>query len=232
MKDEFSSSFIPHPSSFRTEVTMQTATFVPSEIALARPIRWLAALLQQTIIFRALNAIADIEVRGREHLRNLQSPCIFVANHSSHLDTVCIMRALPWHSRLHIAIPAAADYWFSNPLVGTLASLSFNLIPLQRTGSACGSLKRASHLLTRGWSLLIYPEGTRSTSGRMGTFKGGAALLAIQHQVPLVPIKLEGAYQILPKGRYVPHRGNVVVKIGESLRFAEGEDYREAIKQV
>ncbi len=211
---------------------MHTATLIPIELSFTRPVRWLAALLQETIVFQALNSIAAIEVRGGEHLRDLQTPCIFAANHSSHLDTVCIMRALPWHRRLHIAIPAAADYWFSNPLVGTLASLSFNLIPLQRTGSACGSLKRASHLLTRGWSLLIYPEGTRSTSGRIGTFKGGAALLAIQHQVPLVPIKLEGAYQILPKGHSVPHRGNVVVKIGESLRFAQGEDYREAIKQV
>ena len=136
---------------------MHTITLVPGDLSLTRPARWLAALFQQAVVFRALGAIAEIEVRGSEQLGKIRTPCVFVANHSSHLDTLCIMRALPWSLRLRIAVPAAADYWFRNPLVGALASLLFNLVPLRRAGCPFGDLKRAGKLLENGWSLIIFP---------------------------------------------------------------------------
>ena len=66
----------------------------------------------------------------------------------------------------------------------------------------------------------------------MGAFKAGAALLAVRLGAPIVPIKIEGAYEILRKGQALPHRGRIVVKIGEAVQVDQHADYREAIRVV
>ncbi len=69
-------------------------------------------------------------------------------------------------------------------------------------------------------NLILYPEGTRSSSGEMLAFKSGAGLFAVALGVPVVPAYVEGAHKILAKGKNVPRLGTVTVRFGEPIRFA------------
>lgn len=72
---------------------------------------------------------------------------------------------------------------------------------------------------TRG-NLILYPEGTRSGTGEMQTFKKGAGLFAVELGVPVVPAYIEGAHRILAKGKFLPRPRSVTVRFGEPVRFA------------
>src|SRR5690606_36371898 len=116
----------------------------------------------------------------------VRPPVIFVANHSSHLDTAMILCSLPDEWRRRTAVAAASDYFFDTWWRATGSAIVFNTFPIERRG---GSLSTTpSDLLGAGWNVVIYPEGTRSPDGWVQRFKLGAAYLAIEQQVPVIPI--------------------------------------------
>jgi long-chain acyl-CoA synthetase len=78
--------------------------------------------------------------------------------------------------------------------------------------------------MDRGWSILIYPEGTRSTTGKLGTFQRGIGLLATELRAPIVPILVTGTYAALPKGRTRPRPGPITVRFGEPVTLSPGAD--------
>lgn len=140
-------------------------------------------------------------VVGREHLSGLNAPVVFVANHLSHLDTPAIQRALPGRWRRRTAVAAAADYFYRDRAVAHVASVLFNTVPLQR--SAHGRSAPTSHLdnmLDQAWSVLVFAEGTRSRGGHLGALRPGAARLAVDHGIPLVPVHVSGTNEALPVG--------------------------------
>jgi long-chain acyl-CoA synthetase len=165
-------------------------------------------------------------------LRDLTPPVLFVANHTSHLDSAVLIRALPRAWRRRLAVAAAADYFFSRQFLGTSVALALNAFPFSREGNIRPTIEHSAWLLDHGWSILIFPEGTRSTSGEMAPFKAGTGLLAVELQVPVVPVRLTGLGKVLPKGQLVPRRGHVTVHIGPALRFAAGTPYAEATLAV
>jgi 1-acyl-sn-glycerol-3-phosphate acyltransferase len=163
-------------------------------------------------------------VDGVEHLTGLRGPAVFVANHSSHLDTPLILGALPQQLARRVAVGAAADYFFASPLTGAATALLFNAFPVQR-GSARHWRAGAESLLGQGWHLLLYPEGTRSPDGSLGPFKTGAARLCLEAGVPAVPIALRGAHTVIPRGTRWPRPGvsPVRIRVGRPLYPANGE---------
>ncbi len=177
--------------------------------------------LLQAPLFALLDRVVPAEVSGRHWLADLPAPAIFVANHSSHLDSLVLLRALPGAWRARLAVAAAADYFAPHSWRGRGAGLLFNAFPISRT-AARSTLDRCAALLAAHWSLLIYPEGTRSQGGAMGPFHGGAGLLAARAGVPVVPVYLGGLGAVLPKGGRVPRPGPVQVRFGPPLRFAPG----------
>ena len=117
---------------------------------------------------------------GKEKLEGLRGPIILVANHASHLDTPVILSALPRRLRKRTVVAAAADYFYRNRLVASAVSLIFNTVPVERRRGG-GMSKNGGHLdqlLDQGWSLLLFPEGTRSRDGMPGPLRRGAAVLA------------------------------------------------------
>jgi long-chain acyl-CoA synthetase len=179
-------------------------------------------LLQQALMDPLMAFLCPTQVRGLENLEGLSGPLLFSANHTSHLDTPVVLRVLPKRFRWRLAAAAAADYWFANRLVGNLTALLLNSYPMARYGNVRPSMEHTVDLIDRGWSVLIYPEGTRSLSGEMQPFKPGVGLLGVELGVPVVPIHLRGVYAILPKGSAVPRRGPVEVTVGAPLRFPDG----------
>lgn len=167
-------------------------------------------------------------VYGADRLEHIRGPVIIVCNHSSHLDTLLILAALPLHIAHHTAVGAAADYFFDARWRASLTALVFNAFPIERTGGARRQKMLAPQLLDEGWSILIFPEGTRSVDGWMKPFRLGAAQLACAKQVPVVPIAIRGAYGAMPRGRNWPRGGRprIAVHIGGALHPEPSESLR------
>jgi 1-acyl-sn-glycerol-3-phosphate acyltransferase len=157
-------------------------------------------------------------VEGTNYLNEVRGPVVFVANHSSHLDTPLILGSLPPRFGDRTAVGAAADYFFDTRWRAVTTALLFNAFPVERYGSRrLRSL--AADLIDEGWSLLIYPEGTRSEDGWMNPFRLGAAYLCVAKRIPVVPIALCGSYAAMPRGRNWPKPGRprITVRYGRPI---------------
>lgn len=178
------------------------------------------ALLQLAVVFPAHRAVArPFVVEGAARLADIDLPALFIANHGSHVDTVSIIRALPVPVRRRLAVAAATDYFYRIPTVGFLTTLLLNTFPFSRQGAVRASLEHCGSLVDKGWSILIYPEGTRSASGELLPFKSGIGLLASGLNVAVVPIAVLGSREVLPKGKSLPRPGPIQVKIGNPVKL-------------
>jgi 1-acyl-sn-glycerol-3-phosphate acyltransferase len=180
------------------------------------PARFVRGFLQRLLLLPFVRWLGrPLRVDGRAHLEGA-GPYVFVANHSSHADTAALLAALPARIRRRAAPAAAEDYFFSSRLRGFLVSLLTGAFPFPRCGRA--GLRRAEHLLARGWSVVLFPEGTRSCDGRVHTFKPGVEALA-RAGWPVVPVGLAGTGEVLPKGARLPRRSPTAVVFGEPVAF-------------
>jgi len=161
-----------------------------------------------------------LTVAGRHHLP--PSPFIICSNHASHIDSAVLMTAsgLPFSD---FALLGASDYFFDSWRTRFLVSRFMNVIPIDRDAQP-KSLRRSlamceNFLQQMHGNLILYPEGTRSPDGEIQTFKRGAGLFAVDLGVPVVPAYIEGAHNILAKGRFMPRPGAVTVRFGEPIMF-------------
>ncbi len=168
-----------------------------------------------------------VTVEGQEYLDGLRGPVVFIANHSSHLDTPLILGSLPRRFTDRLAVGAAADYFFDARWRALTTALVFNAFPVERHG-ARRLRGLAGRLVDDAWSMLLFPEGTRSQDGWMNPFKLGAAALCVGKGIPCVPIALRGSYGAMPRGRNWPRPGRpkVVVRYGAPLRPEPDEGVR------
>ena len=165
-------------------------------------------------------------VIGRENLAELEGAFLVCPNHSSHFDTSTLRLALGPHFRRRLAIAAAADYFWRNRVLAFLAGW-LGSFPFNRTGiGGHESIKAIEGLLGRGWGVLIYPEGTRSRTGKVAPFKPGAGLIAVRTGCQVLPVRIVGAHSVLPVGARVPHRVHVEVRVGQPMRAQTDEDAR------
>ena len=198
----------------------------------AGPIRRLRALLQTFIIFPLMDFFSDLKVMGQDRVKGVQGGAIFVSNHSSALDAVVMLQALPNRFRYRAFVVAAADSIFKRKWEATLTELLINTFPIPRAGGARPALDRLKEHLAHHWSVVIFPEGTLSRTGNIGTFKKGAAILAIDAGVPIVPAYVEGLYEIFPRFRRIPRRHPATIKFGDPLYPEPGEDYDRFIARA
>ncbi len=143
---------------------------------------------------------------------SLRGPLVIVANHASHLDTPLILATLPPWLRHRTAPAAAEDYFYRRPLQGAAVTALVGAFPFPRSGAE--GLDRAATLLSAGWSVLLFPEGTRSDDGRLHRFRDGVGRLLAHAGVPALPIALSGTFDCWPRTRATPRRGPVAVHVG------------------
>src|SRR3954452_8226236 len=140
-----------------------------------------ARLARETILSGFFGPVMAWYVRrrieGREVFAGERPPVVFVANHSSHMDTPAILRALPRAWRQRTAVAAAADYFYRKRWVAAAVSLLFSTVPISRKGGGMekGAADHLHRLIRQRWNLLLYPEGTRSRDGSRGKLHPGAA---------------------------------------------------------
>ena len=172
------------------------------------------------------------EIRGREHLPK-EGSFVIVANHQSHLDAPSILSALPFR-RLHQAFPAAAkDYFFESIPRLAVAAIVVNALPFSRDVFGRQSLRMCQALLKNpGNILLLFPEGTRSTTGAVAPFKPGIGAIMAGNDVPVVPCRLDGVLRAWPKGASLPRPRKVRLTIGVPLSFADRQPGRESAVEI
>jgi len=190
-----------------------------------------------------MDVYTDRRVIGREHFDGLDAPAVFVANHASHMDTPAILRALPCRWRRRTAVAAATDYFYTDRRLSMLVGLSFGTVPIERRGGGTlnGSVPLIDQLVADRWSLLIYAEGTRSRDGVVGRLRPGAAVLAGQYGLPIVPIHVAGTHETMPAGRRfmtrAPGRGlgsrrPIQIRFGAPIRPAPGAHRKDVMERV
>ncbi|HEY3024534.1 MAG TPA: AMP-binding protein [Pyrinomonadaceae bacterium] len=156
---------------------------------------------------------------------------IVAANHASHLDMGLAKMALGEAGEGLVAL-AAADYFFDNKYKRAYMDNFTNLVPMERSGSLRQSLRHARSFLDRGYNALIFPEGTRSMTGKMGEFKPVIGYLALAARVGILPIYLEGTYQAMPKGSNIIKGRDVGARIGRFLSVEELEEMTKGMARA
>jgi 1-acyl-sn-glycerol-3-phosphate acyltransferase len=159
-----------------------------------------------------------LSVEGRHRLP--KGPFLLCSNHCSHADSAALMTA-SGRRFSDFALIGASDYFFHSRSVRWSVSPWMNVIPIDRRPGPKAMAKCLADcrgfLEHTGGCLILYPEGTRSPDGEIGTFKTGAGLFAMELGVPVIPAYIEGTHRILPKGSSLPRSGPVTVRFGEAL---------------
>lgn len=198
----------------------------------AGPVRGTRMLVQAGLVFPLFNLLFSMAISHRERLDALRGAAIFVSNHSSALDAVAMIRAMPGRFRNRSYVVAAADSIFKRKWEGLIAEMTVNAYPIPRGGGARPALDQLKDHIHHGWSVVIFPEGTLSRTGRIGTFRKGAAILAIDAGVPIVPAYIDGTFELLPRFRHLPRPSEGSLTWGDPMWPQPGEDYDAFIARV
>jgi 1-acyl-sn-glycerol-3-phosphate acyltransferase len=175
--------------------------------------------LSALIIRGLLRIYNHFEIIGHQNLRTNRS-LVMVANHCSHIDTLCLLAALPLR-KLHRTFPAAAsDYFFQSVPRLWAAAILVNALPFARQTRVRQSLSLCRELLANpGTILIIFPEGTRSTTGQVGEFKSGIGAVVAGRDVAVAPCFIDGSFRAWPKGKRFPRPRKVRLVIGTPRNY-------------
>jgi 1-acyl-sn-glycerol-3-phosphate acyltransferase len=157
-----------------------------------------------------------IEVAGRDRL-DPSMPCVYMANHLSFLDGPILFAVIPRLVRVILKKEILRI-----PIIGQ-GMRFIGFVPVDRKGIKAGkqSIDRAVQLMAeRGYSYLVFPEGTRSRDGRPQPFRRGGFFLALAGGVPIVPITIRGTYELMPRGRFFVKPGPVRVAFHDRVPVA------------
>lgn len=152
-----------------------------------------------------------VEAVGLENVPT-HAPVILMSNHQSLIDIAAIVSTLPRTQRWRFV---AKKELARVPIFGqALVASGHIIIDRGDRERAVESLRRAAEVIRAGTTVIVFPEGTRSPHGNLRAFKSGPFHLAIEAQVPIVPVTVSGSQRITPKGELIVHRGVVKIRYG------------------
>jgi 1-acyl-sn-glycerol-3-phosphate acyltransferase len=160
---------------------------------------------------------------------------IYFANHTSHMDTVVLWAALPASLRANTRPVAAKDYWGGGGLRTQIARDELNVVMVDRAREdpEADPLDPLRDALEHGFSLIIFPEGTRSAQPLPGPFKSGLYRLALEFpQVELIPVYIENLHRSMPKGALLPVPVICTVRFGAPIALREGESKEQFLERA
>jgi long-chain acyl-CoA synthetase len=191
--------------------------------------------------------LAAPRIRGRENLRGLKGPVLVVCNHVTYLDIAWILPALPGPLRNRLATAMGGERLArmrrppKSMNVGRrhlerldyfLALSLFNVFPLPQKSGFLKSFSFAGDLADRGWNILVFPEGQTTEDGDIAAFRAGIGLLAKHLNLPVVPMRLDGLFEVRQANRILAGPGKVRVKIGRPVRFSANHDANEITREL
>jgi long-chain acyl-CoA synthetase len=215
------------------------------------PQHWLTTAIRLVVYYvfawPATYLLAAPRVRGRENLDGIRGPVLVVSNHVTYLDIAWILPALPsrFRNRLATAMGGERLARMRRPpqnmnvfarlherLDYFLALSLFNVFPLPRESGFRKSFNFAGALADRKWNILIFPEGQTTEDGRIVPFRSGIGLLAKQLNIPVVPMRLAGLFDLKRKTGILTRPGHVQVTIGRPIRFSSNQDPKNIAREL
>ncbi len=203
------------------------------------PISWWARIIRailQGLFLLIMRYWVKIKIIGLENLRQTKGPFLLMPNHVSYFDGAIVLMALPSDLRNRVRIAAARDFLYQDFwYCAWLADLVFNSFPIQRESEDIKlGLEHMGQVLDENYTLMLFPEGQVSNDGQVLPLKQGAGLIAVDMQVPVIPIKIDQDIQkIFPYDKLFPHaKGTITVTFGKPLKFNQTDSYITATGQI
>ncbi len=206
------------------------------------PITWLRILAHYLLMRPAMVLLGWPRIEGREHLRGVKGPLLVVSNHVGDVDAGFILTGLPARFRHRLATatggealealrtPAPDRGFFAriyDRVQWILGVSLLNLFPLPREAGFRRSFAYAGEAVDRGYSVLVFPEGRHTTDGKINPFRAGIGLLAGNLGIPVLPMRIDGLFEVKQAGRRFAAPWKIRVRIGEPMRFPPGTDPQE-----
>jgi long-chain acyl-CoA synthetase len=209
---------------------------------LSWPLRWVRTLVYYTLMRPAIVLLGWPRVEGRQNLRGVEGPILAVCNHIDDVDVGFVQTALPTRMRHRLATATGGEALEalrspspeSNFLVRAYRRLQWvsgvallNLFPLPRAAGFLRSFAYAGECVDRGYSILVFPEGHHTTDGQLRPFRAGVGLLAMRLGVPVVPMRIDGLFEVKRAGRRIAVPGEIRVRIGKPVHYGSDEDAQQ-----
>lgn len=207
------------------------------------PLNWLRTGLLYGVVFTAIRLLGWPRVTGKQHLEEIRGPLIFVCNHVTMVDHALVLFALPARFKTRMVIAQDGEVlceWRHPPKSARMfrrwlnlidyfsVVLFFNVFSLPQQSGFRRSFRFAGEMIDRGYNLMLFPEGERTKHGRMNPFRNGAGLLIKQLQAPVVPMRIDGLWQLKQAKRHFAWPGQISVRIDEPVSYSP-DDAPEAI---
>jgi long-chain acyl-CoA synthetase len=211
------------------------------------PVTWLRLLTHYLLMRPAILLLGWPRVEGREHLRGLRGPLLVVSNHVGDVDPGFILTALParFRHRLATATGGEALEALRTPPPGrgliariygrvrwTLGVALLNLFPLPREAGFRRSFAYAGEAVDRGYSVLVFPEGRHTEDGKMNPFRAGIGLLAANLGIPVLPMRIDGLFEVKQTRKKFAKPWTITVRIGKPIKFASEIDPQETAAEL
>lgn len=199
------------------------------------------------LVWPATYLLAAPKIFGRRNLRGIEGPVLVVCNHITEIDIGWVLAALRARFRNRMATAMAGERLTSmrhpDPRGGVLrtwtqrlgyflVSVLFNVFPLPQQSGFLKSFGFAGDLADRKWNILVFPEGKTTQDGRIAEFRGGIGLLATRLGLPVVPMRIDGLFEVKQTGRKFARPGQIKVTIGDPVRFDPGDDPAAVAKDL
>jgi long-chain acyl-CoA synthetase len=229
------------------ETLVRGSSPVRSEFAFPRwaqrwPVTWVRTFFYYLLTWPATHLMAHPRISGRENLRRVKGPVLVISNHVIYLDVGFVLAALPIRLRHRLAVAMGGERlagmrkppaewfflrrWFHHMKYFLVVSL-FNVFPLPKKSGFRESFRFAGDLADRGWNILVFPEGDLTPDGKLQPFRAGVGLLASNLKLPVVPIRIDGAYEIREARSKFNRPGRIRIHIGKPVEFPAGLDAKE-----
>jgi long-chain acyl-CoA synthetase len=203
------------------------------------PVTWVRLAVHYLLLRPAVVILGWPSVEGRQNLHGVRGPVLVISNHIGDVDPGFVLTALPARLRHKLAIATggeALEILRTPPATRSFVGKAYdrmkwalgvsllNLFPLPREAGFRESFAYAGGSVDRGYSLLVFPEGRHTTDGKLLPFRAGIGLLANNLQIPIVPMRIDGLFELKQAGKKFARPGQVRVTIGAPLQFEPGSD--------
>ncbi len=201
------------------------------------PVTWIRVVSNYLLLRPAVFLLGWPRIEGRGNLRGVRGPVLMICNHISDVDVGLVIAALPHRlgNRLATAAGGEALEALRTPLpsrgaIGraydrvqwVLGIALLNLFPLPREAGFRDSFAFAGEAIDRGYSVLVFPEGRHTDDGKLHPFRAGIGLLANNLGVPIVPMRIDGLFELKKAGKRFSRPGLVRIRIGSPVQFPPG----------
>ena len=229
------------------ESSSERSEFVFPRWAQRWPVSWMRAFIYYLLTWPATHLMAHPRVFGRENLRGVKGPVLVVSNHVIYLDVGFVLASLPPRLRHKLAVAMGGERlaemrrppreWFFlrrwlHRMNYFLVVALFNVFPLPKRSGFRESFRFAGDLVDRGWSVLVFPEGDMTADGKLQPFRAGIGLLANNLKLPVVPIRIDGAYEIREARSRFNRPGRIRVHIGKPVEFPAASDPQQIARDL